>query len=156
MPNQQAPEENKASRAEINRQTAKKSTGQKTGAAKVTSNLNGVKNGTRTVFINLSGCPGVSILSSEGASKCQAMIAEYTRAVAPPNGRAEVSIVWRMVDADLLMPFQHGGGSPPDQSGPHASEPSPGCLACSTPEARFESPLLFLRRFDHEPSARIS
>ena len=102
MPNQFTPEEKKARRAEVNRQNAKKSTGPKTDAGKATSRLNGVKNGTRAVVINLSGCPGVSVLSGEDASEYRAMVAEYNRAIAP-NGRAEVSIVQRIVDAQWRL-----------------------------------------------------
>jgi hypothetical protein len=102
MPNQLSPEEKKARRAEINRQNAKKSTGPKTDAGKATSRFNGLKHGARTVIIDLSGSPGVSVLSCDDANEYREMVAEYNRAIAP-NGRAEVTIVQRIIDAQWRL-----------------------------------------------------
>ncbi len=106
MPSQQndqlTPEQKKARRAEVNRQNAKKSTGPKTDAGKATSRFNGLKNGSRTVVIDLSGSPGVSVLSCDDANEYREMVAEYHRAIAP-NGRAEVSIVQRIIDAQWRL-----------------------------------------------------
>ena len=102
MLDQLTPEQKKARRAETNRQNAKKSTGPKTDAGKATSRFNGLKNGSRTVVIDLSGSPGVSVLSCDDANEYREMVAEYNRAIAP-NGRAEVTIVQRIIDAQWRL-----------------------------------------------------
>ena len=65
MPDQLNPEQKKARRAEINRQNAQKSTGPKSEAGKATSRLNGLKNGSRAIVINLSHAPGIALLTGE-------------------------------------------------------------------------------------------
>jgi len=102
MSNQLTPEQKKARRAETNRQNAQKSTGPKTDAGKATSRLNGLKNGSRAVVIDLSGSPGMSVLSCDDTNEYREMVAEYHRAIAP-NGRAEVSIVQRIIDAQWRL-----------------------------------------------------
>ncbi len=102
MPDQITAEERKARRAEINRQNAKKSTGPKTDAGKATSRLNGLRNGTRAVIIDLGGSPGLALLTGEDPNEYREMVAEYHRAIGP-NGRAEVSIVQRIIDAQWRL-----------------------------------------------------
>jgi hypothetical protein len=102
MPNQFTPEEKKARRAEVNRQNAKKSTGPKSEAGKAISRLNGLKNGTRAIVINLSHAPGIALLTDDDTAEYQAMVAEYQRTLAPRN-RLEAGIIQRIIDAQWRL-----------------------------------------------------
>ncbi len=102
MPNQLSPEEKKARRAEVNRQNAKKSTGPKSEAGKAISRLNGLKNGSRAIVINLSHAPGIALLTGEDTAEYQDMVAEYQRTLAPQN-RLEAGIIQRIVDAQWRL-----------------------------------------------------
>jgi len=102
MPDQLNPEQKKARRAEINRQNAQKSTGPKSEAGKATSRLNGLKNGSRAIVINLSHAPGIALLTGEDTAEYQAMVAEYHGTLAPQN-RLEVGIIQRIIDAQWRL-----------------------------------------------------
>ena len=102
MPNQFSPEEKKARRAETNRQNAQKSTGPKSEAGKAISRLNGLKNGSRAIVINLSHAPGIALLTDDDTAEYQAMVAEYQRTLAPRN-RLEAGIIQRIIDAQWRL-----------------------------------------------------
>jgi len=102
MPNPLAPEEKKARRAEINRQNAQKSTGPKSAAGKANSRLNGLKNGTRAVTIDLGAGAGLSLVTGEDPAAYRDMTAEYQRVLGPAN-RVESNLVQRIVDAQWRL-----------------------------------------------------
>ena len=102
MPNPLTPEEKKARRAEINRQNAQKSTGPKTEAGKATARLNGLKNGTRAVTIDLGAGAGLSLVTGEDPAAYRDMTAEYQRVLGPAN-RVESNLVQRIVDAQWRL-----------------------------------------------------
>jgi len=102
MPDQLTPEQKKARRAEINRQNAQKSTGPKSEAGKATSRLNGLKNGTRAVTIDLGVGAGLSLVTGEDPAAYREMTAEYQRALGPAN-RIEANLVQRIVDAQWRL-----------------------------------------------------
>lgn len=102
MPDQLTPEQKKARRAEINRQNAQKSTGPKSEAGKATSRLNGLKNGTRAVTIDLGAGAGLSLVTGEDPAAYREMTAEYQRVLAPAN-RVESNLVQRIVDAQWRL-----------------------------------------------------
>jgi hypothetical protein len=98
MPNQLSPEEKKARRAETNRQNAKKSTGPKSEAGKAISRLNGVKNGTRAIVINLSHAPGIALLTDDDTAEYQGIPAHPG-----PRNRLEAGIIQRIIDAQWRL-----------------------------------------------------
>ena len=102
MPDQLTPEQKKARRAEINRQNAQKSTGPKTEAGKATARLNGLKNGTRAVTIDLGAGAGLSLVTGEDPAAYREMTAEYQRVLGPAN-RVESNLVQRIVDAQWRL-----------------------------------------------------
>ena len=102
MPDQLTLEQKKARRAEINRQNAKKSTGPKTEAGKATARLNGLKNGTRAVTIDLGAGAGLSLVTGEDPAAYREMTAEYQRVLGPAN-RVESNLVQRIVDAQWRL-----------------------------------------------------
>jgi len=102
MTNQLTPEQKKARRAEINRQNAKKSTGPKSEAGKATARLNGLKNGTRAVTIDLGVGAGISLVAGEDPAAYREMTAEYQLTLAP-NNRVEANLVQRIVDAQWRL-----------------------------------------------------
>jgi len=102
MPDQLTPEQRKARRAEINRQNAQKSTGPKTEAGKATARLNGLKNGTRAVTIDLGAGAGLSLVTGEDPAAYREMTAEYQRVLGPAN-RVESNLVQRIVDAQWRL-----------------------------------------------------
>jgi hypothetical protein len=102
MPNPLTPEEKKARRAEINRQNAQKSTGPKSAAGKANSRLNGLKNGTRAVTIDLGAGAGLSLVTGEDPAAYRDMTAEYQRVLGPAN-RVESNLVQRIVDAQWRL-----------------------------------------------------
>ena len=102
MPDQLTPEQKKARRAEINRQNAKKSTGPKSEAGKATARLNGLKNGTRAVTIDLGAGAGLSLVTGEDPAAYREMTAEYQRVLGPAN-RVESNLVQRIVDAQWRL-----------------------------------------------------
>jgi hypothetical protein len=102
MPNPLTPEEKKARRAEINRQNAQKSTGPKSAAGKASSRLNGLKNGTRAVTIDLGAGAGLSLVTGEDPAAYRDMTAEYQRVLGPAN-RVESNLVQRIVDAQWRL-----------------------------------------------------
>jgi hypothetical protein len=87
MPDQLTPDQKKARRAEINRQNAQKSTGPKTEAGKATARLNGLKNGTRAVTIDLGASAGLSLVAGEDPAAYREMTAEYQLALGPDQPR---------------------------------------------------------------------
>ena len=102
MPDQLTPDQKKARRAEINRQNAQKSTGPKTEAGKATARLNGLKNGTRAVTIDLGAGAGLSLVTGEDPAAYREMTAEYQRVLGPAN-RVESNLVQRIVDAQWRL-----------------------------------------------------
>ncbi|MFN7650777.1 MAG: hypothetical protein ACK5UT_25080 [Acidobacteriota bacterium] len=102
MPNPLTPEEKKARRAEINRQNAQKSTGPKSAAGTANSRLNGLKNGTRAVTIDLGAGAGLSLVTGEDPAAYRDMTAEYQRVLGPAN-RVESNLVQRIVDAQWRL-----------------------------------------------------
>lgn len=102
MPNPLTPDQKKARRAEINRQNAQKSTGPKTEAGKATARLNGLKNGTRAVTIDLGAGAGLSLVTGEDPAAYREMTAEYQRVLGPAN-RVESNLVQRIVDAQWRL-----------------------------------------------------
>lgn len=102
MPNPLTPDQKKARRAEINRQNAQKSTGPKTEAGKATARLNGLKNGTRAVTIDLGVGAGISLVAGEDPAAYREMTAEFQLTLAP-NNRVEANLVQRIVDAQWRL-----------------------------------------------------
>ena len=95
-------EQRKARRAEINRQNAQNSTGPKSEAGKMNSRINGLKNGSRTVIVDLTDTAGLAILSGEDTTEYRAMVAAYSRYLSPRDP-VETAIVQRIVDTQWRL-----------------------------------------------------
>lgn len=92
----------KARRAEINRQNAQHSTGPNTESGKMNSRINGLKNGSRTVIVDLTDTAGLAILSGEDATEYRRMVAAYSRYLSPRDP-VETAIVQRIVDTQWRL-----------------------------------------------------